>query len=67
MRLYTEGVAVTVFECICWLKCFKQPANAGGTFLYCAPDDARDGMEQFVDALAAVNLKCVNQQPCPEE
>lgn len=39
----------------------------GGTFLYCAPDDARDGMEQFVEALAAVNLTCVSQQPCPEE
>ena len=39
----------------------------GGTFLYCAPDDARDGMEQFVEALAAVNLKCVSQQPCPDE
>ena len=41
--------------------------NAGGTFLYCAPDDARDGMDQFVDMLAAVSLQCVSQQPCPEE
>lgn len=39
----------------------------GGTFLYCAPDDARDGMEQFVDALAAAGLACVHQQPCPDE
>lgn len=41
--------------------------RAGGTFLYCAPDDARDGMDQFLAALAAVHLQCVSQQPCPEE
>ena len=39
----------------------------GGTFLYCAPDNARSGMELFVGALEEVNLKCVSQIPCPEE
>ncbi len=36
----------------------------GGTFLYVAPDNARDGMAVFVDAMQAIGLICTKQEEC---
>ena len=38
----------------------------GGTFLYVAPDDARDGMAALVDAMQAIGLVCVKQEACDD-
>jgi hypothetical protein len=38
----------------------------GGSFLYCAPDSERDGMNGLHLALEAVGLKCIEKLPCPD-
>ena len=38
----------------------------GGSFLYCAPDSERDGMNGLHVALEAVGLKCIEKLPCPD-
>lgn len=41
--------------------------NTGGSFLYVAPDDGRDGMDELVNALEQKGLHCVNKKSCEEE
>lgn len=41
--------------------------NAGGSFLYVAPDDGRDGMDELVNALEQKGLRCINKKSCEEE
>lgn len=67
--ILAEGVLpLPLFFCIAFFpNLFYLLVISGGVFLYCAPDDARDGMAQFVDALAVAGLTCVTQQPCPDE
>lgn len=38
----------------------------GGTFLYVAPNEFRDGMSDLVESMASLNLTCTSAVPCPE-
>jgi predicted nicotinamide N-methyase len=38
----------------------------GGTFLYVAPDDGRDGMAGLITALQECGIELVSQTPCPD-
>lgn len=38
----------------------------GGTFLYVAPDECRDGIDGLIGSLKGVGIQCVMNEPCPE-
>jgi hypothetical protein len=40
---------------------------AVGLFFYVAPDNARDGMEEFCDVLQREGISCVGKRACPAE
>eukprot|EP00605_Chrysophyceae_sp_TOSAG23-4_P002250 GSChrysophyteH1.ASY1.ANO1.2494.1 assembled CDS len=39
----------------------------GGSFLYVAPDDARDGMPAFVQAMKSLGLHCTKIEKCSDD
>ena len=39
----------------------------GGSFLYMAPDENRDGMSELITTLSAIGLTLIDCSPCPQE
>lgn len=44
----------------------KRLLKADGSFLYCAPESGRDGMAGLIEALAAIDIVCVEQTAAPD-
>jgi predicted nicotinamide N-methyase len=44
----------------------KKMLKPDGSFLYCAPDEGRDGMDDLLAALQAVGIVCVEHTPVPD-
>jgi predicted nicotinamide N-methyase len=44
----------------------KKMLKPDGSFLYCAPDEGRDGMSDLLVALESVGIVCVENTPVPD-
>lgn len=50
----------------CLVPAVKEMLRPHGSFLYCAPDGDRDGMGELIEALATVDIVCVEHMAVPD-